>query len=36
LNYSARTFTNGTTTIQAIIPSRSTSTNASILSTNAR
>jgi len=35
LNYSARSFQNGTTTIQAIIPSRSTSSNESILSTNA-
>lgn len=36
LNYSSRSFANGTTTIQAIIPSRSTYSDSSILSTNAR
>jgi len=36
LNYSARTFSNGTTTIQAIIPPRTISSGDTILSTNAR
>ncbi|MGB8356336.1 MAG: prepilin-type N-terminal cleavage/methylation domain-containing protein [Chthoniobacteraceae bacterium] len=36
LNYSSQTFSNGTTTIQAIIPPRSISSGDTILSTNAR